>query len=76
MQNWAKQLIELRETYRSKKDKMIKKTKEFITIKVRKAGQWLPLGRGVCRKDEEAEGCFWGLLGNVLLCRYFFAGVI
>lgn len=34
MQNQAKQLIELREAYRSEKDKMIKKTKEFITIEV------------------------------------------
>lgn len=30
----------------------------------------------VSRKDKEAEGCFWGLLGNVLFCRHFFVGVI
>lgn len=30
----------------------------------------------VSRKDEEAKGCFWGLLGKVLFCTHFFGGVI
>lgn len=61
----------LRDIYRNGKDKMIKKSKEFITMKVR----ILVISRQrelvVIRKDKEEERYIWGLLGNVALFRLF-----
>lgn len=56
----------LRDVYRNGKDKMIKKSKGLITIKVRTMVTSMQRELVVIIKDKEEERYFWGLLGNVL----------
>lgn len=53
------------------KDKMMKKSKEFITIKIRRVVTLRQGSPEVITKDKEVERYFWGLLGNVLLFGLF-----
>lgn len=50
---------------------MMKKSKEFITIKIRRVVTLRQGSPEVITKDKEVERYFWGLLGNVLLFGLF-----